>query len=141
VQTYDQLSPSDQAEWPTVPSELAENPAHLLTALRDASETTDPESSRFALGHIELRGTRGEIAATDGRQLLLARGFVFPWQEDLLVERNRVYASKEFKGEEAVFIGYAENWVTLRIGPWTLQFAANQTGRFPRVDDVVRRAE
>src|SRR5690606_2701388 len=72
-----------EGEFPAMPDALQANPPELLQSLVDAVETTDQESSRYALGCLQLRGARGGIAATDGRQLLLQSGFQFPWEEDL----------------------------------------------------------
>jgi hypothetical protein len=137
---YDRPTKTEASTWPKIPRKLAENPGQLLTALRDASDTTDAESTRYALGHIQLRPKRGEITATDGRQLLVQRGFVFPWKEDVLISRSGIFGHVEFQAAETVSIGYTDGWVTLSVGRWTLQFAANKTGRFPRTDDVLRPA-
>jgi hypothetical protein len=110
----------------------------LVTALRDASDTTDTASTRYALGHIQLRPKRGEICATDGCQLLVQRGFLFPWKEDVLIARSGIFGHAEFQVAETVSIGYTDGWVTVCVGPWTLQFAVNKAGRFPRTDDLVR---
>jgi hypothetical protein len=42
------------ADFPAPPDSMLDNPASLLTALRDASETAEPASIRFALDHLEL---------------------------------------------------------------------------------------
>jgi hypothetical protein len=138
VAVYERSQQPVAAAVPKLPRKLAENSRRLVTALRDASECTDPSSSRYALGHVQLRPQRGEITATDGRQLLVQRGFVFPWYEDLLIGRSNVFGHPELVVAETVMIGYREGWVTLRTGPWTLQFAVHREGRFPRTDDLLR---
>ncbi len=137
---YDRPTTTEASIWPKIPRKLAENPGRLLTALRDASDTTDSESTRYALGHIQLRPKHGEICATDGRQLLVQRGFSFPWNEDVLIGRSGIFGHAEFQAAKTVSIGYTDGWVTLCVGPWSLQFAVNKTGRFPRTDDVFRPA-
>jgi hypothetical protein len=67
------LPKGSYAPFPTASCALVDNPPALIRALRDAYETTDPDSSRFALGCIQLRGKTGEIAATDGRTSLSAK--------------------------------------------------------------------
>ncbi|HPM82332.1 MAG TPA: hypothetical protein PLF81_16605 [Candidatus Anammoximicrobium sp.] len=70
-------SPPDAAElgdFPAPPESMVDNPASLLTALRDASETAEPASIRFALDHLELCGDSGTISATDSRQVLVRCG-------------------------------------------------------------------
>ena len=125
------------AEFPSQPKELTKNPQNLIKALRDASETTDAKSSRYALGCIQLRGKRGEIAATDGNQLLLQRGFEFPFDEDLLIACHQVFQSSELLTADNVGVGLHDGWFTLRAGNWTVQIKVETEGRFPRVDDVV----
>jgi hypothetical protein len=135
---FDRPNRSGETVWPKTPRKLAENPTRLITALRDASDTTDSESSRYALGHIQLRPKRGEITATDGQQLLVQRGFSFPWHDDVLIARSGVFGHAELQATEVVSIGCTDDWVTILAGPWTLQFAVNKEGRFPRIDDLLR---
>ena len=75
---YDTAEPVDAAEFPRLPEQLAENPPEICAALRDAADTTDPDSSRYALGCIQLQGASGRLVATDGRQLLVQTGFQLP---------------------------------------------------------------
>ena len=134
---YERQPMPDLASWPQVPSSLAQNTGGLLVALRDASQTSDSESSRYALGHIQLRGNHGEIAATDGRQLLLQGGFSFPWQENLLIPANDVFGRKELLGTRSISIGFSDGWVAMRVGAWVLQFRTNEIGRFPSLEGLV----
>jgi len=119
----------------------AENPPHLLTALADAMDTADRESTRYATNKLQLRGTAGTIAATDGRQLLVQRGFTFPWADDLLLPRTTVFHCKELPRDATVRIGKADKWIGLRIGPWTIWLASAAEGRFPKVEEHVPRAD
>ena len=105
-----------------MPKKLIKNPPELLRALHDAGETTSPDSTRFSLGHLQLRGTSGTIAATDGRQLLVQSGFRFPWKEDVLIPRAKVFGSAELPQDQPVTIGKADDWVVVRVGPWTFFF-------------------
>ena len=122
---------ADADKFPGVPDALTENPPHLLRALVDAGESCDPDSVRFALGHLQLRGPQGSIGATDGRQLLVQSGFTFPWEGDVLVPRSRVFASPELTGENPVMVGRSGDWAVLRTGPWTAWLKINKDGRFP----------
>ena len=101
VVQYDTPSAPDYP-WPSSPEQFAENPPALLKALADATATTDAESSRYALGCLQLSGSEGnhagKIVATDSRQLLVQRGFHFPWQEALLVPASRVFSSVQLDG-------------------------------------------
>ena len=68
---YDPVDPKNAAAVPPGASPLAENPARLLAALRDAFQTTTPEGIRYATNHVQIRGQSGVLVATDGRQLLV----------------------------------------------------------------------
>ena len=125
------------ADFPSLPKQLTKNPPRLVRALRDAAETTDATSSRYALGCIQLRGKRGEIAATDGRQLLLQRGFEFPFDDDLLIGRHQIFQSSELLAADHVAVGLHDGWFTLRAGNWTVQIHVETEGRFPRIEDVI----
>lgn len=54
VMRYTPPEAAELADFPAPPDSMADNPASLLTALRDASETAEPASIRFALDHLEL---------------------------------------------------------------------------------------
>ncbi len=123
-------------EFPALPEQLTKNPPRLVAALRDAAETTDATSSRYALGCIQIRGRRGEIVATDGRQLLLQRGFEFPFDDDLLIGRHQIFQASELLAADHVAVGL-HGWFTLRAGNWTVQIKVETEGRFPRVDEII----
>ena len=128
---YQAVEPPEVDTFPRPPEHFAENPARLLRAMVDAGEGTDPDSVRYAMGHLQLRGPHGSIGATDGRQFLVQSGFTFPWEGDLLIPRSRVFASPELAGEEPVLVGQSGDWLTFRTGPWTIWLAVNKDGRFP----------
>ncbi len=62
------------ADFPAPPEPMADNPSSLLTALRDAGETAEPASIRFALDHLELCGDSGTLSGTHSRQVLVRCG-------------------------------------------------------------------
>ena len=128
-------------ETPGAPDVMANNPRRLVTALQEATDTADREAVRYALNAIQLQGAAGRIIATDGRQLLVASGFVFPWEDDVHIPRNTVFASREFAGIDDVAIGKTDQWVALRIGPWTTWLETVKDAKFPRVMDHIPRAD
>ena len=71
-------------KFPSRPETFAENSPHLLQAFVDAGRNG---GSRLAtLCHRLQFGSAGEagsLGATDGRQLLVQRGFQFPWTGDV----------------------------------------------------------
>ena len=125
-------------EFPTSDGPMTDNAASLLTALRDASQIADPASTRFALEHIELCGDSGTIAATDGRQVLVQRGFSFPWQGKLLVPRSTLFGYKELRPTTPIAIRANDDWLSLHIGPWLYHLKLGEDLRFPEVADHLR---
>ncbi len=125
-----------QPTLPPMPTEFVSNDPSLLTALRDGMETTETNGTRYALACVQLQG-RGAMAATDGSQLLMQSGFVFGWNEDLLMEASDVFASRELPHDQPVHIGKTPNWVTLQVGAWTIHHAIHKEGRFPDVECVI----
>ena len=134
---YDPVDPVDPAEFPSVPEELAANPPRLLKALHDACLTTDPVPIRYAINCIQLRGASGQIAATDGRQLLVQDGFTFPWEEDVLLVRTKLFGCRDLVQEEPVQIGKTGDRVGIMVGPWRFLFDVNRDGRFPDVESQI----
>ena len=107
-------------------------------ALADATDTTDPESSRYALGCVCLRGESKSIAATDGRQLLVQRGCEFPWSGDRLIPASPVFRSRELAANGPVTIGATDQHVAIGSDSWTVWLPINKDGRFPKIDDNIR---
>ncbi|HEX4143087.1 MAG TPA: hypothetical protein VHY91_06025 [Pirellulales bacterium] len=124
--------------FPAKPTQVWTTDAGLLRALADAADTTDAESSRYALGCVCLRGQSGSIAATDGRQLFVQRGCEFPWSEDLLIPASPVFRSRELAADGPVTIGATDQHVAIGSDRWTIWLPINKDGRFPKIDDNIR---
>jgi hypothetical protein len=137
---FDTVTPDSAPAFPALPREFAPLPETFLAALAEASSTTAGEGTSYALSRVQLRGRNGEVAATDGRQLLLQGGFKLPWADDVLVPRLPVFGGREPGLQGPVAIGRTPAHVALRLGPWTFALAVDTAGRFPRVDDVVPTA-
>jgi hypothetical protein len=138
--SYDADPPADVDQFPIPAEHSVENPPQLLQALHDASETTDPDSVRYAFGCIQLRAT-GTLAASDGRQVLIQSGFQFPQDVDLLIPASKIFESTELPHDEPVRLGKSGDWVALGLGPWTIYLAVNKEGRFPDVDRHLPRPD
>jgi hypothetical protein len=132
---YDAGETSD--DFPALPERIVENPARLVTALRDAAETASREAVRYATNCVQLKGAAGTINATDGRQLLTQTGFEFPWDDDVLVGRNTVFGSRELLDSECVAIGRTADWICLRTGLWTTWLEIVKDARFPNVTEHI----
>src|SRR5262249_48230353 len=89
--------------------------------------------------HIQLKGSSGDIIATDGHQLL-RKAFELPWKDDVLVPGSSVFGSKELELEE-VFIGKTESHVVIRTGPWTLCLPIDKEGRYPNASSIIPKPE
>ncbi|NLF73224.1 MAG: hypothetical protein GX575_29660 [Candidatus Anammoximicrobium sp.] len=118
---------------PSLPETFATNEPGLWLALREASATTDQQPHRFALSCVQLSGSSGKIVATDGQQALVQAGFTFPWSEDLLVPASGVFGCRELPGDQPIQVGKSEDWLTFRIGPWTMSLRLEKESRFPDV--------
>jgi hypothetical protein len=122
--------PDSPADWTTLPSDF-------ISTLAEAWETASEDSTRYALNCLQLRGGTGEVAATDGRQLLIRGGYSFPWADDLLVRRSLIFAGRALPRDQPVRIGRTDSHVVLGDGPWTL-FLEIQTGvRFPALGHII----
>ena len=135
IVNYEVTKPAEKDKFPDPAENFVSNPSALLDAFKAASETIDPESVRFALGRVQVRGKSGSLVATDGRQCLVQSGFTFPWEEDILVPKTQVLTCPEFNTDRPIEVGKAGDWIAFRIGEWTVWLAINKDGRFP---DVLR---
>jgi hypothetical protein len=132
--------PGETEAFPAAPESLAANEPALWQALRDALPVADPNSTRYALGCLHFRGERGQIASTDGRHILRQGGFNFGWTENLLAPAVGVLGCPELAGLP-LSIGRSKDWLTLCRGQWQVHLRINQEGRFPKIDDVIRRPD
>jgi hypothetical protein len=123
-------------ERPAEPPAFALMPSEFLAALHEAGRTAGPSNSRYAFDRIQLKGRRGEVVASDAHQVYLHGGFRFPFKEDLLVPALPIFGAAEL-GHEEIGLGLTETHLVLRIGPWTLWWTLDKTGRYPDVAAVV----
>ena len=138
---YSLITPVDRLEpMPASPATWASNPAGLLDALAEAAETSTPDSTRYALECIQLQGHRGQVVATDGRQLLVRSGYSLPWTEDLLIKARPIFACRALPRDRPVEVGRTDTHVFVRVGPWTISCAIQTDLRFPAVDRVIPAA-
>ena len=127
----------EPVEVPAPPSELTVLDRAFIPAMAEAVDTTDSESTRHALGCIRLRGSDGQIAATDRYQILTQSGFPFPWDDDVLVPATKAFGTKAFRDAANVSIGRSDDWVSIQAGDWTLHLKIEKDARFPNVDEHV----
>src|SRR5206468_6639609 len=75
VVEYETPDAVTQPTFPPLPDSFVGNPAALIGALDEAVHTTATDATRYAMHRLLLRGQSGEVAATDGQQLLVHGGF------------------------------------------------------------------
>jgi hypothetical protein len=122
--------------FPSMPKDMKPAGESFVRAMQDASLTAAREYTGRSLDRILLRGKSGEIVATDGRQLLVQRGFSFPWKEDRLVAAINPWGARELPEEEAL-IGCNDKNVFVRIGAWTFALSIEEKNRFPSFEKVI----
>ena len=127
--------------FPAWPKRASANDSSLLEAMEQATQTAGDSSPRLALNSIQLRGTQGDIAATDGRQLLVQGGFRFPWKDAVLVPRSPIFAAKELNTKEAVHVAQSEAHVLFRTGNWTIALRIDTAARFPNIESVIPKQD
>lgn len=140
VVKYDPIT-AELPSMPAVPTVMAVNDASLWRALADAMQIAVTDSTRYGLSCVQLRGEGGRVVATDGRQLLVQRGFSFSWGGDLLIPRTTLFACKDLPADGPLRIGRNEQWLTLQTGPWDFHLAIESEARFPKTEDFVQRPE
>jgi hypothetical protein len=135
---YCLVTPIDRAaEMPAMPATWAPGPPELLAALTEATESGTDDSTRYALNCIQLRGSRGRIVATDGRQLLVRSGFEFPWADDVLIRRSPIFGCRALPHDRPVEIARTETHVVVRVGGWVIACGVQTDARFPDVERVI----
>jgi hypothetical protein len=106
----------------------------FIAAMAYAVDTTSTESTRFALDCVRLRGSDGQLAASDGGQAILETGFHFPWSDTVLVPACDVFSSREFAAAEEVLIGRSDDWVTVQANACTVHLKIEKERRYPDLD-------
>jgi hypothetical protein len=134
---YADPDPDKLGPFPDAPTEFTNPGPGFLKALGDAVKVAAPEHVRFTLQKVQLRGRKGEVVATDGKQLLIQGGFTLPWADDLLVPAAAVFGCPDLPRDGAVAVGRTETHVGVRVGPWTFFLATDSKGRFPPVTEVI----
>jgi hypothetical protein len=136
---YDLASPEPPPAFPPPPDAFAPVSQTFLTALDEAAKTASKDGTRIALSRVQLRGSKGSVLATDGRQLLIHDGFNFPWPDDLLVPPVAAFGLKELAREGPPTVACTANHVFVRAGPWTIALPIDRASRFPDAEAVIPR--
>lgn len=113
-------------------------PLTARKALIAAFETTDPEHvGRFALSRVQLKGSKGSVIATDGRQLLIQTGLHWPFEADLLLANYRkLFASADFP-EGPIECCKTDRYLVFCSTNWEFFLPIEPSQAYPRVEDVI----
>ena len=136
---FEVLLPGKQHRLPDPPDEWHAVPVAFLAALHECGRTTAKDATRFALTRVQVKGTAGQVVATDGRTALLRGGFTFPFADDLLVPALPVFGSRELAAESLVRVGRTATHLVVGAGPWRVYLPLDRSGRYPDVAGVVPR--
>lgn len=123
--------------WPTTPESWTAAESRAVAALRDAMQTAARDRGRYAIDCVQLRGSTGQIVATDACQLLMQEGFSWPWSGDVLIPRTRILEAPELTNPSTIDIANCDFHVALRIGPWTVWLAIDNDAPYPSVEHVI----
>jgi hypothetical protein len=138
---YDVITTVDQVDaMPELPMEWTSDPGALLSALAEATDICSPDALRYALDCIQLQGARGEVVATDGRQLLVRCGFNFGWEGNLLIRGSPIFGCRVLQRDQPVDIGKTDTHVVLRAGDWTIWLEIQKDARFPETHQAIPSA-
>jgi hypothetical protein len=133
--------PGAGGSFPAVPETFAVVEHSIWQTLRDASECSDRDSVRYALGNIHLRGAGGLVTTADGHQLFQCGGYQFPWSGDVMVPAVGVLGCADLADLGPLEIGKNDKSVAVRIARWTILLAIDEVGRYPKIDEIVADAE
>jgi hypothetical protein len=138
---FDTVKPEKGLELPATPAQFQPVEPAFLQALAEATRTTARDGVRYALTRIQVRGRRGQLVATDGRQLLVQGGFSLPWPEDVLIPALPLFVSRDLPTDGPLAIGRTDKYVSLRLGPWTFHLEIDGNGRYPNAETVLPRID
>jgi hypothetical protein len=130
-------NPPETVSFPTLPRKLISPGEGFQTALCEAVQTAARDCAHLALSRLMLRGSTGEIVATDGRQLFVQSGFAFPWKEDLLVPALPAFTGRGFPADASVGLGRTTTHVAVGIERWLFLLTSDTSSRFPDYHRVV----
>lgn len=122
-----------------VPGNVKEMPVDFLEAMHEAWKTSAREEGKYAMTCVQLRGKRGEVIATDGKQALIQSGFKLPFKEDLLIPAIPLFGMRDLFQQEEVTLGKDYSYLVVRAGPWTVWLTIDKKARFPPTSDAIPR--
>src|SRR5262249_48249867 len=117
---------------------LAPMDVSLLVALHACGQVARRQDQGHAgMTRLQLCGRTGQIAGTDGRQLLLWGGFAFPFADDVLIPAVPFFGSRELVKEVDVRLSRTAKHLVVAVGSWTAWLTMDTTARFPNVNSAL----
>jgi hypothetical protein len=136
---FDTVPPEEARAFPDEPR-LTPMPDGFLPALAEAMRTAAKHHTKVGLTRILFRGKSGEIIASDGKQLLVQRGFPFPWEDDVLIPRVAALDGRPLGTTGPAGIGRTSGHVVPRVAPWAFALPIDAEETFPGIEAVIPRA-
>ena len=135
---FEAVLPGKQHKDPDLPDRVP-MPDAFRIALHECGRTADRGGERYALQHVQIRGSTGDVIGTDSRQLLVWGGFVFPFPNDVLVPAIPVFGSRELAEGGELAIGRTDSDVVVTNGPWSV-FLPICEGKYPDARSILPKA-
>jgi hypothetical protein len=136
---FDTMPPEEAGCFPDEPR-LTPMQDNFMPALAEAIRAAARQSQRVGLTRVLLRGKGGELVASDSKQLLIQRGFPFPWEEDVLIPRIPAPDGRPLGTSGPVGIGRTAEQVVIRVAPWAFALPIDTENPFPGIEAVIPRA-
>ena len=124
---------------PELPERWSSPGSGFLQALHDCARMTAREASRYALTRIQIRGSTGQVIASDGRSALIIAGFRFPFADDLLIPALPLFGSPILVKEREIRIARTAKHLVLAVGSWQILLSIDHEGRYPDVVRIIPR--
>jgi hypothetical protein len=112
----------------------------FLAALHECGRTSAREGVRYAFSRLQLNGKEGQVIATDGRQLLVWKGFELPFADRVLVPAIPAFGHRELAASESVRVGRAGGQILVEAGIWTVGLTIDEGAKFPEVELLLARS-
>ncbi len=122
---------------PPVPERMAVLGDDAFPELAHVSRSCGEGQVKYALDCLQLRGQAGEAVGSDALNLLITSGFPWPWSENLLIPRSKLFSSPELTGAGPVSAGCTDQHVVFQAGRWTLCFTIEKELRYPNFEQVI----
>jgi hypothetical protein len=134
---FDIIATDKRFFFPPSPEDMRSPGSGFKEAMAEAVNSTSPKEVPRSLHKVQLRGSTGQVVGTDGRQLFMHGGFVFPWRNSLLVPAIHACGHRELADEQEPMIGQTETHLFVQFGQWTFALKTDAVSKYPAVEQVI----